>query len=84
MADPVLRPRCGGCFDPRPTSPPPALDPTIAYRENLIEADCETLERMRKVGHVQGFTIYCDESEHVGGDHTAPSPLGYFTAGIGF
>ena len=65
-------------------NPPPALDPTLTYRENLIEADCESLERMRKVGQVQGFTIYCDEAERVGGEHTAPSPLGYFTAAIGF
>jgi hypothetical protein len=64
--------------------PPVSLDPTVTYRENLIEADCESLERMRKVAKVQGFTIYCDESERVGGEHTAPSPLGYFTAGIGF
>lgn len=69
---------------PELTNLPPALDPTITYRENLIEADCESLERMRKLAHVQGFTIYCDESERVGGEHTAPSPLGYFTAAIGF
>jgi len=69
---------------PEMNNPPPALDPTITYRENLIEADCESLERMRKMGQVQGFTIYCDEGERVGGEHTAPSPLGYFTAGIGF
>ena len=64
--------------------PPPALDPSVTYRENLIEADCESLERMRKVAHVQGFTVYCDESERVGGEDTAPSPLGYFTSAIGF
>lgn len=64
--------------------PPPALDPTITYRENMIEADCESLERMRKSATVQGFSITCDESDRVGGEHTAPSPLGYFTAGIGF
>lgn len=63
---------------------PHGLDPRIAYRENLIEADCETLEKMRKVGYVQGFTVYCDEGPRLGGDHTAPSPLGYFTAAIGF
>ena len=60
------------------------MDPTLTYRENLIEADCESLERMRKVAEVQGFTIHCDESDRVGGEHTAPSPLGYFTTGIGF
>jgi hypothetical protein len=57
-------------------NPPAALDPTVTHRENLIEADCESLERMRKVAKVQGFTIYCDESERVGGEHTAPSPRG--------
>ena len=65
-------------------NPPAALDPKVTYPENLIEADCESLERMRKVATVQGFAVYCDESERVGGEHTAPSPLGYFTAAIGF
>lgn len=69
---------------PEFANPPAALDPKVTHRENLIEADFESLERMRKVGKVQGFTIYCDESERVGGEHTAPSPLGYFTAAIGF
>ena len=65
-------------------TPPPALDPRVTYRENVIEADCETLEKMRKVGRIKQFTIYCDEGERLGGDNTAPSPLEYFTAGIGF
>ncbi len=69
---------------PEFANPPPSLDPKVTQRENFIEADCESLERMRKVGTVQGFTIYCDESERVGGKHTAPSPLGYFTAAVGF
>ena len=69
---------------PEMANPPPSLDPNVTYRENMIEADCESLERMRKGATVQGFTIYCDESERVGGDHTAPSPLGYFTSAIGF
>jgi len=30
------------------------------------------------------YGVYCDESERVGGEHTSPSPLGYFTAAIGF
>ena len=65
-------------------NPPAALDPNVTYRENFVEADCESLERQRKVARVQGFTIQCDESERVGGEDTAPSPLGYFTAAIGF
>lgn len=64
--------------------PPAALDPSVTYRENLIEAEVESLERMRKVARVQGFEVFCDESERVGGEHTAPSPLGYFVAGVGF
>jgi hypothetical protein len=69
---------------PDSPNPPQALDPNVTYRENFVEADCETLERQRKVAHVQGFTVYCDESERVGGENTAPSPLGYFTAAMGF
>jgi uncharacterized OsmC-like protein len=69
---------------PDSPTPPPALDPTVTYREIVVEARCEALARQRKVAHVQGFTVYCDESERVGGENTAPSPLGYFTAAIGF
>ncbi len=69
---------------PEMANPPAALDPNVTYRGNFIEADCESLERQRKVAHVQGFAVYCDESERVGGENTAPSPLGYFTAAIGF
>ncbi len=69
---------------PDMTNPPAALDPNVTYRENEIEAEVESLERMRKVARVQGFEVYCDESERVGGEHTAPSPLGYFTAAVGF
>ena len=69
---------------PAMVNPPAALDPSVTYRENFIEADCESLERMRKVARVQGFTVHCDEHERVGGEDTAPSPLGYFTAAIGF
>ncbi len=69
---------------PETSNPPAGLDPNVTYRENQIEAVVESLERMRKVAHVQGFEVICDESERIGGDHTAPSPLGYFTAGVGF
>lgn len=62
----------------------PGLDPSITYRENHLVADCEMVEGQKKVGHVQGFTVECDESERLGGEGTAPSPLGYFTAAIGF
>ena len=69
---------------PEMANPPAALDPNVTYRENLIEAEVESLERMRKVARVQGFEVYCDEGERVGGEGTAPTPLGYFTAAVGF
>ncbi len=53
-------------------------------REILMEADAETLERMRKEGHARGFTVYCDEGERVGGENTAPPPLAYFGLELAF
>jgi len=63
---------------------PDALDPNVSKRDIVVEADGETLETMLKMGHVRGFTVMCDEGARVGGDDTAPSPLAYFTIGIGF
>jgi len=51
-------------------------------REIALEADAETLEKMRKEGHARGFTVYCDEAR--GGDNSAPSPLAYFALSLGF
>jgi len=53
-------------------------------REIILEADAETLERMRKQGHARGFTVYCDEGERIGGDNSAPPPLAYFGLSVGF
>ncbi len=53
-------------------------------REILMEADAETLERMRKEGHARGFTVYCDEGPRIGGDNTAPPPLAYFALALAF
>ena len=49
-----------------------------------IVAEVIPIEDQLKVGHVQGFTVRCDESARVGGADSAPSPLGYFTVAIGF
>ncbi len=49
-----------------------------------IVAEIIPHEGQLKVGHVQGFTVRCDESERVGGTDSAPSPLGYFTVAVGF
>ena len=37
-----------------------------------------------KEARVQNFTLQCDEATERGGGGTAPSPLGYFVAAIGF
>ena len=50
-----------------------------------IETDAKTLERMRKEGVTDdGFTVYCDESERLGGDGSAPSPMRYLSMSLGF
>jgi hypothetical protein len=53
-------------------------------REIVLEADAETMERMRKQGHARGFTVYCDEGERIGGDNSAPPPLAYFGLSLVF
>ena len=53
-------------------------------REIVLEADAETLGKMRKEGHARGFTVYCDEAERTGGENTAPPPLAYFGLALGF
>jgi len=53
-------------------------------REIVLEADAETLEKMRKQGHARGFTVSCDEGERTGGENTAPPPLAYFGLSLAF
>ena len=53
-------------------------------REITLEADADTMERMRKEGHARGFTVYCDEAERTGGDNSAPPPLAYFGLSLAF
>jgi hypothetical protein len=60
-----------------------ALDIEIS-REIVVEADAETLGKMRKEGHARGFTVYCDEAERTGGENSAPPPLAYFALSLGF
>ena len=38
-------------------------------REITLEADAETMQKMRKEWHARGFTVYCDEAELTGGDN---------------
>jgi len=61
---------------------PPSRDPE---RPGLyIVAEVIPLEDQVKMGHVQGFTVRCDESRCIEGTDSAPSPLGYFTVAVGF
>ncbi len=53
-------------------------------REIVLEADAETMEKMRKEGHARGFTVYCDERERTGGENSATPPLAYFSLSLGF
>jgi hypothetical protein len=53
-------------------------------REIVVEADAQTLEKLRKEGHARGFTVYCDEAERTGGDNWAPPPLAYFALSLAF
>ena len=59
-------------------------DDITVKREIQIEADAETLGKMRKEGHARGFTVYCDEGERIGGENTAPPPLSYFGLALAF
>jgi hypothetical protein len=61
---------------------PPPRDPERPGP--YIVAEVIPIEDQLKVGHVQGFTVRCDESGRVGGTDSAPSPLGYFTVAVGF
>jgi hypothetical protein len=70
---------------PMPKDPqyvPPPGDPERPGPR--IVAEVIMIEGQLKAGHVQGFTIRCDESARVGGMDSAPSPLGYFTVAVGF
>ena len=59
-------------------------DDISVKREIQMEADAETLEKLRKEGHARGFTVICDEGPRVGGDNTAPPPLAYFGLSLAF
>src|SRR5690242_14124054 len=63
---------------------PMPASPEEAYKWSVtIEADTVALERQRKEGQSRGFTVYCDDSDLIGGDNSAPPPLSYFTIGLG-
>lgn len=77
MPDQTQRPEPN--YDPFP--------PGRTSRSTVTEVDVEDLGNMLRrafVGRDVKFTIYCDEPPSIGGNSTAPSPLGYFAASIAF
>ena len=52
--------------------------------EFVVQCEVEALEKMRKVARAGPFTFYCDEGESLGGDNSAPYPLMYLAASLGF
>lgn len=55
-----------------------------AHRRILTRAKVRTQGNLVKEARVGKFTFTCDEAEFLGGDGTAPNPLAYFVASIGF
>jgi uncharacterized OsmC-like protein len=53
-------------------------------RPLTLRAAVEVVQDHRKRAQVGSFTIESDEGAIVGGDGTAPTPLSYFAAAIGF
>jgi hypothetical protein len=49
-----------------------------------LDVLASTAERQQKVASFGKFSIHCDEGANMGGDDTAPPPLAYFGASMGF
>ena len=66
------------------TQPESRPDDGSGVRIITIEANAKSLEKQRKEGHADGFTMYSDESERLGGDNSAPSPMRYMALSVAF
>jgi uncharacterized OsmC-like protein len=55
-----------------------------AHRTILTRAVIRTGDNLVKEARVGKFSFTCDEAEFLGGDGSAPNPLAYFVASIGF
>src|SRR5687767_8698122 len=67
----------------------PGSPPAIGRHQIEFSVDVETLGHQFKrarVGNpnIGSHTIFCDEPASYGGDGSAPSPLQYFAASLGF
>lgn len=65
-----------------PSTPGPA-DPGPHIEVEVVQVRGHIKEgRVTQQG--REFTVMSDEGPRIGGENTAPSPLAYFTLGIGF
>jgi hypothetical protein len=68
---------------------PEGLDPTVTSREIVFEADVTSVTPFLKVATVHRggaghMTFACDEGPNLGGLGSAPTPLMYLSAALGF
>lgn len=49
-----------------------------------FDLTAEKSDRQRKRASFAQFEMLCDEGEAMGGDDSAPPPLAYFAASVGF
>ena len=66
------------------TNSGPRPDEGKTTRIITIEANAKSLEKQRKEGNADGFTMYSDESKRLGGDNSAPSPMRYMALSVAF
>jgi hypothetical protein len=68
---------------------PEGLNPAIVTREMVFEADVRSVTPFLKIATASRngtahMTFACDEGANLGGLGSAPTPLMYFTAALGF
>lgn len=49
-----------------------------------FDIEAATGDRQKKQATFAQFELHCDEGAAIGGDDTAPPPLAYFGAALGF
>ncbi|MGH2598115.1 MAG: hypothetical protein ACRDJ9_01875 [Dehalococcoidia bacterium] len=68
----------------RDASPFRVVQSEDGSRQFTFDVVAERVVRQQKRALFGGFEILCDEGAGIGGDNTAPPPLAYFAAAVGF
>ena len=68
---------------------PAGLDPNITKRDIVFTVEATNVDPMLKIATLnhnqqKGYSLVCDEGEHLGGRGSAPPPLAYFSAAYAF